>query len=230
MGSWLKLHRSIITSSVWELGPNQTRLFIWILSRVDYNTGTMRTTAGEIGAGIEYMDRNTWRRPTRKTCMTYVKQLEVVNSIKAEVINRQGIKITVINWAKYQESKEVGNSEDARGVNRDDPVEVEVEVEVEPKTFMSANVPVVAKYYQDKINPKAKSTTAAKKKISTRLETYTLQEIQVAIDTFTNDNWQMEHNAGRGMAWFFHTDDRVDGFLGKAAKAQPTRPEERFVN
>ena len=30
---------------------------------------------------------------------------------------------------------------------------------------------------------------------------------------FSRDNWWMTHNAHRGVAWFFNSEDRIDQFL-----------------
>lgn len=67
--------------------------------------------------------------------------------------------------------------------------------------------------YNIKIQKKAKLTDKAKVKLICRLSEFRFLEILKAIDNFSNDNWWMTNNAHRGMAWFFHTEDRIEQFI-----------------
>lgn len=67
--------------------------------------------------------------------------------------------------------------------------------------------------YSEKINKNSRLTEEAKRKIKTRLRIFNEGELLQAIDNFSGDKWWMEHNAHRGIAWFFHSDDRIDQFL-----------------
>jgi len=67
--------------------------------------------------------------------------------------------------------------------------------------------------YKQKINEDSLLTETAKKKIETRLKTFTEENLITAIDKFSKDSWWMEHNSGRGIAWFFHSDDRIDQLM-----------------
>lgn len=71
----------------------------------------------------------------------------------------------------------------------------------------------VVSRYTDKINSQSKLTDKARDKISTRLKTYSKEDLFRAIDNFSNDSWWMQNNAHRGIAWFFHSDDRIEQFL-----------------
>ena len=67
--------------------------------------------------------------------------------------------------------------------------------------------------YKEKINSLSRLTDEAKKKIQVRLKTYSEEDLLKAIDNFSKNNWWMEHNSKRGVAWFFHSEDRIDGFM-----------------
>lgn len=67
--------------------------------------------------------------------------------------------------------------------------------------------------YTKKVLPGSRLTTKAKDKIRTRLKEYSAINILKAIDNFSKDEWWMENNARRGIAWFFHTEDRMEQFL-----------------
>ena len=77
------------------------------------------------------------------------------------------------------------------------------------------NLDAVTKCYQAQIGS-ARLTANARTKIRARLQTYSVDELKRAITGFAGDTWWMEHNAQRGMAWFFANDDRIEQFLGSA--------------
>ena len=55
-------------------------------------------------------------------------------------------------------------------------------------------------------------------KLKTRLKEFEPAQIEQAILNFSNNAWQMENNARRGVAWFFHTEERVQQYIDLAAK------------
>ena len=66
--------------------------------------------------------------------------------------------------------------------------------------------------YRTAIQPKARLLPAARDKIKRRLNTYSLSELLQAVANFAADAWYMQHNAHRGAAWFFHSDERIEQF------------------
>jgi len=66
--------------------------------------------------------------------------------------------------------------------------------------------------YVEKILPGSRLTKNAKDKIRTRLNEFSLEEILQGVDNFSNDSWWMEHNAKRGITWFFYSEDRIEQF------------------
>lgn len=67
-------------------------------------------------------------------------------------------------------------------------------------------------YYRDHIQPMARLTDGAKRKIATRLHTWSAEELRYAIDHFAANAWRMERNARLGAEWFFRSDDQIDRF------------------
>ena len=67
--------------------------------------------------------------------------------------------------------------------------------------------------FKEKINKNSLLTGKAMEKIKSRLKVFTEPQLLKAIENFSKDSWNMEHNSGRGVAWFFHTDERIDGFI-----------------
>ena len=79
----------------------------------------------------------------------------------------------------------------------------------------------VADYYEECILPGARLTEKARAKIKTRLKTYSVEELQQAMEKFAGDWWWMENNRRQGMAWFFDSDDRIEKFLGLVPRVKP---------
>jgi len=67
--------------------------------------------------------------------------------------------------------------------------------------------------YKKKICKNAKLTRKARLKIRARLKEYSVEELKRAMDRFASNRWWMEHNANRGIAWWFHSEDRIEQFL-----------------
>lgn len=91
------------------------------------------------------------------------------------------------------------------------------------------NVKEIYTAYKGKINENSRLTDAARKKISNRLNTFSSEDLLRAIENFSIDLWWMEHNAHRGVAWFFNSDDRIDGFLTMEPKRDLYRSPDNKV-
>lgn len=74
-------------------------------------------------------------------------------------------------------------------------------------------------YYREHVYPA--SRTCAADKIRARLKTFTAEELKRGIDNFAASAWSMEHNAKRGCAWFFHSDQRSEMYLNMEAENAP---------
>ena len=92
------------------------------------------------------------------------------------------------------------------------------------------NLDAITKYYQAQIRS-ARLTANARTKIKARLRTYSVNELKTAIAGFAGDTWWMEHNAQRGMAWFFANDDRIEQLIGlKVRKPKPSEEAEALAS
>jgi len=106
--------------------------------------------------------------------------------------------VALVGWIDHLESEDPGDTADR----------LERSLEVEN----------IVNYYREKINGSSRPTASSRRKISTRLKVFTADELKGAIDGFAGDRWQMVNNARRGIAWFFHSDDRVDGFASMTSE------------
>jgi len=82
-----------------------------------------------------------------------------------------------------------------------------------PYLSASADVQKIFEHYGNKIKATSRLTKSAIRKITTRLNTYSVEEMTTAIDKFCKNEWWVENNSHRGVAWFFHNDDRIDQFI-----------------
>lgn len=97
-----------------------------------------------------------------------------------------------------------------QGVSADTSVSESVSVS---NNKYSDEIKIVSNRYTALINEKAKLTDGANRKIQSRLKNYSKEQLAEAMSKFSQDRWQMKHNAHRGMAWFFHSDDRIEQYI-----------------
>ena len=84
-------------------------------------------------------------------------------------------------------------------------------------------ITLIYKSYKKLINKKSRLMDKAKLKIKTRLRTFSEHELVKAMENFSRDSWWMENNANRGVAWFFHTDERIDQLIN-------LKPREKLIS
>ena len=85
------------------------------------------------------------------------------------------------------------------------------------------NINKVYETFKKKINKGSQLTSKAKEKIKIRLKVFSVEELLQAIENFSKDSWWMEHNSNRGVAWFFHTDERIDQLIN-------LKPREKLIS
>ena len=85
-------------------------------------------------------------------------------------------------------------------------------IDMSSKEILKDMKSIVA-HYHERINSSSRLVGEAKVNIFARLKTYDLKSLTLAIDKFSSDEWWMEKNSGRGIAWFFKSDDRIEQFL-----------------
>ena len=99
---------------------------------------------------------------------------------------------------------------------------------LELKKEEAQKIQKIFEVYIEKILPGSRLTASAKHKISTRLKEFTLEEILLGIENFSNDSWWMENNAKRGITWFFYSEDRTEQFKNLTPKQKVTEEKLRF--
>ena len=83
----------------------------------------------------------------------------------------------------------------------------------------SKEIQEIYSFFKEKVHFGSRLTDDAKLKIKNRLKNgFTIDELKKAIDNFSQDSWNMQRNSGRGVAWFFHSDNRTDQFINMKPK------------
>ena len=240
-GTYIQLFRKITRSAIYDMPPIYLKVWIWILTHIDYETGETTTTIGNIATSVGWRERRRDKTPSRTTIGKVLRWLELENSLKTEVVNRVNHRLIVVNWTIYQCAKDKSRTVDGHGGEQlqDTTERIAKNLEQEKtKVHMSdkdhngtAEVAEIATHYGKLINSKSRLTDSAKKKIKTRLKSYTVPELKDAIGRFSVTEWWMEENSRRGLAWFFNSDDRIDQFLNlkpvlqEAVNKKPEMPE-----
>jgi len=87
------------------------------------------------------------------------------------------------------------------------------EEDINPKEKIEDDqIQKIFQIYISKILPGSRLTKKAKIKIKSRLEEFSMEDILEGINNFSQDDWWMEHNAFRGITWFFYSEDRTEQF------------------
>lgn len=227
-------------STVWEMPPNFRDTWIWLLLNADHKTGQLCTSIGRICDGISYHHRGKIKTPNKRSILAVLQFLESNGNIRRKS-NAFETVITIEKWSVYQsvDTKEV-TAKAPPNVTAKAPVKAPQyknnteNYSTEPNGSVSASPPrapksgnrnsdvqVVHEHFAKTVNKGSRLTDNAKRKIVTRLKTYSVDDLICAINRFASNAWWREHNANRGIAWFFHSDDRIDQFLNLAdGKAQ----------
>jgi hypothetical protein len=127
---------------------------------------------------------------------------------------------TILNYECYQstesysESKLKASKKQAETTNNDNNDNNDNNnIYIPDKKKTHSEIESIYTSYKNLINQNSRLTKAARDKIRVRLKTYSIDDLLKAMANFSQDEWWMEHNAFRGVAWFFNSDDRIDQFL-----------------
>jgi hypothetical protein len=125
-GDWIKLYRKITDSKVWYYTHGQYRVWTTILLSVNwgetwgrFDGEEIKVKPGEMITSIEHLsdESMTSKNIVRKT----LDKLEKDDMIETDRTNK-GTHLKVLNWSKYQQNGERGNTQgDPQADTQDDP-------------------------------------------------------------------------------------------------------------
>jgi len=90
-----------------------------------------------------------------------------------------------------------------------------IEHTIEDRTIEDNTIKDIEKiyiYFCENICSSSRLTSKAKEVIAERLKEFEPEELLEAIVNFSEDEWQMENNSRRGVAWFFESEDKVERY------------------
>ena len=206
--------------------------------RCDYKTGVWRGALSQISDGCQYAENNEVRIPAKSHIWRILKWLEKEKMVVYAACDRRSTTLSIVNWHSYQHPDgELETAKEQQKNSKRTSIRSTKKIEEENQLLMSdnnrADILEIQKHYGSLINPRSRLTEGAKKKIRIRLKNYQVVELKDAIGRFASQEWWMENNAHRGIAWFFASDDRVDQFLNlqpviptlHTGKDKPEMPE-----
>src|SRR3990167_6606342 len=95
---------------------------------------------------------------------------------------------------------------------------------LDSQNSLNSQLDIIYHGYKQKIRSGARLTDNSKKKVIARLKQYTLEELLLAIDKFSKDEWRMKNNAHYGMHWFFKNEDQVEKWLNLQSVSSKVKP------
>lgn len=101
-----------------------------------------------------------------------------------------------------------------------DIVKQETAEQKEEGVLLEKQMVEIIDYYREKIHDKVRPTKKTEKTIKARLKEKSttkglsrFQELKVAIDNFSYDEWRMQHNRTKGLEFFFRNEDQIVKWL-----------------
>lgn len=210
---FVSLHRKLLDWE-WYDDINVKVLFIHLLLKANWKEKDwhgINIKRGSFITSINKLAIETHLSPMQ--VRVALDKLILTNEI-TKVSNREYTVITVNNYCLYQDSNTQDNEPVTNQQHTDNkPVTTTNKDNKDNKENNNTYVSEVYEKYKQNINANAKLTDKGKKKILTRLKSYSVEELGQAMANFSADSWWVENNAHRGVAWFFDSDDRIEQFL-----------------
>ena len=218
------VNRELLHSDRW-LNESFTRGQAWIdlFGLAQFKKGSFRVRGIEINVErgqLAYSQKTLsirWKW-SRGKVKRYLKELENNNDISINV-RHQNIDITTLITILKYEQWQGGDTPDStpdghQTVHQTDTYNKDKKVKNDKNdkntVYMS---------FKKLINKNSRDTDKGKVKIKARLKVFTEKELLQAMENFSKDSWNMEHNSGRGVAWFFHCMDKLTPIIIRNKKS-----------
>lgn len=207
--------RKIQNSAISKSPPHVREIWDWILKEANHKDnsvckrGQCIRTYNDIREGLAWYIG--WRKMmySKWQCEIAMKWLKKATMLTTQKTTR-GILITVLKYDLYQDPK---NYESHTVSHKKATRKPQTTDTINKNEKNDKNINNIYLVYKEKINSGSLLTRKAKDKLKARLKTFKEDQLLKAIDNFSQADWWMENNAHRGVAWFFHSDDRIDQFL-----------------
>lgn len=200
------MYPRILESWWYDLTPQEQKTLDFILRRtMGFSKWSDKISLTQFESGLGKHDKGTGLN--RKQVIKSIKGLET----KGYVVVKRGGKINEYSLvlSKHQDSTQSNTNTGARGT----PLPGVGETHTIHKVPIEKAIERIYKTYCKYVLSGTKLTKKGKELITERFTEYHPLEMIQAMKNFSEDEWQMEHNAKRGPGWFFANEDRVAQFL-----------------
>lgn len=220
------VNRELLHSDRWLAEPfTRGQAWIDLFGLAQYKKSSFRVRGIEINVErgqLAYSQKTLsirWKW-SRGKVKRYLKELENNKDISMNV-RHQNIDITtLITILKYEQWQ---GGDTPNGTPDEHQTEHQTDTyNKDKKDNKEKNI--IYTTFQELINPNSKLVDKAKLKIKARLKVFSEHELVKAMENFSKDSWNMEHNSSRGVAWFFHTDERIDGLINLKPREKELKP------
>ena len=223
MSGWIKLHRKILKSAVFE-NEKALKVWVWCLLRANHTERevmmghqVVKVNPGEFITGSKKSAQELEMPET--TVRRYLKTLESCAMIERKVARKWTV-IKVVNWGNYQGNGHVNGAITERKRSDNGAItETDKNVKNE-KNEKNKDIASIWEHYLstfDGIYQPRKLTKTRKSHIRRRLETYSVAEIKKAIDNIRQSDWHIGRNPdGKVYAtpdFIFKNDETVEKWL-----------------
>jgi len=216
---WIKLHRRIQKSDVYKtLNAVQRDVMIQCLLLANHEPHSWEwqdkiyeVVEGEFITSLKSLKKVCAKGVSVQNIRTSLDKLEKW-SFLTNKSTKTGRLIKIVNWAKYQSKDTKTNKVTNKQLTKNQQ-STNKALTTNKKDKNDKESKEVYASYKEKINESSRLTDKAKDKIKARLKSFSVLDLIRAVENFSLDDWWMEKNANRGVAWFFNSDDRIDGFI-----------------
>ena len=102
---WIKLHRKVLDSEIWDKNPLYFKVFMFLCLRADYKDGSIDFTLDQLAQAVEWREGRSPKVPSRKVLRDVLEWLESNEIIKISKVgggNRKFHSVVIVNYSTYQ--------------------------------------------------------------------------------------------------------------------------------
>lgn len=144
------------------------------------------------------------------------------------------MKEQIINICKKLENKEITSEQGYREIkeiflqilqNATQLLKVATKKEIEIIEVQDNDIQKILLFYKQMIYKDALLGKAAKEKIKEKLREYSIDDLWTAIYAKSEDQWWIENNHKRGIAWFFESKKRIEKYIEEGMSILKNKPD-----
>lgn len=197
---WVRFWRKAVDNEIMKDGV-AWHIFTWLLLKVDRTTGKKKT--GRFWAAEEL-----GMKPI--TFYKGLKRLEKKYKMVTLVVTGKSTEISLINWHRYQSGNTSGNTSVTHEEHIGNTLQ---EVRSKNKEYIPNGIVHVIDTFNKNFGTQYKPTDGRRRKLQTRLKSFTLEEVLSCIDNMSRESFYRGEN-DRGWSadpdYLLRSDEMID--------------------